>query len=68
MGLKQDRPRPDWHMRWPFVVAYLAVVAIFFALDWRAGLLLLALLPLQYLGHTFLRWLQRLQWGGTRND
>jgi hypothetical protein len=49
--LKQEGPRPDWQMRRPFLVAWLTVVAVFFALDRRAGLLLLALLPLHYLGH-----------------
>lgn len=36
-------------MRWPFAVAYLAIVATGFALDWRLGLAALAWLPLSYI-------------------
>jgi hypothetical protein len=48
--------RPDWHMRWPFAVAYLAIVVAGFLVDWRAGVFLLAWVPLKYLWHVFVRW------------
>jgi hypothetical protein len=63
MSSKPGRRRPDWHMRWPFTFAYAVVVAIFFAIDWRAGLLALALLPLHYLSRKLLAWIYGLQRG-----
>jgi hypothetical protein len=48
---------PDWYMRPPFAIAYLAIVAGSFALDWRIGLGALAWLPLAYLRWKYLRWL-----------
>jgi hypothetical protein len=50
-------------MRWPFTIAYAVVVAIFFAIDWRTGLLILALLPLHYLSRKLLAWVYGLQRG-----
>jgi len=46
---KRKLGRPDWHMRWPFALAYLAIVVAGFAVDWRVGLALLAWLPFSYL-------------------
>jgi uncharacterized protein DUF2510 len=48
---------PDWYARPAFVVLYLAIVLGSFLVDWRAGLLILAYLPAQYIYWKYLWWL-----------
>jgi hypothetical protein len=55
---KRDGQRPDWHMRWPFALAYLVLVVAAFVVDWRVGLALLAWLPAAYLWRKLLAWLR----------
>ncbi len=44
-------------MRPAYGVAYAVLVILFFAADWRAGLAMIAWLPLAYLVYRFVPWL-----------
>jgi hypothetical protein len=46
--MQRRAERPDWHMRRPFLVAFLLTAATASLFDWRAGPLLIAMLALRY--------------------
>jgi hypothetical protein len=67
MNAKRGDQRSDWHMRWPFAVAYLAIVIAGLVVDWRVGLMVLAWLPVAYLSRALVRRLLSTPPSGNRS-